>query len=462
MENKNINENEKINAEETNNVQTASAVEKKKNLPLIIGAAAGGVVVIVGIVLAIVLLGGKKDPEPQPDACAHLDKNDDFVCDTCGEEYDDGIEKTACTFTVVDSDGNKIEGASFTLKRGSVTNTLTSGAGGVASCDLVAGEYSVEFDYDTIPSGFQPSVFSVEVKKDSTSFELILVDNNPNGTADRPYYISENETPLALLADAEVYYNIRGGAGKTLSIACADVTVKFNGETYEPIDGVISIYIDSEVDAMNAFSVKNNSNRDLDIVINLVSPLGSMDNPIEMTENTLTVAAYVGTSVWYKWTAASAGVVFVGSSNSRNNISLINETSSAVSESTEGSLGEYMMVSEGDVVLISLSAMSSRDDESLTVDIEFSVKLYAGTESDPIPVVKNSFGLSLKTGAALVFSLENGGVLSIADTDITVVYNGDTYSPSKLGIVMVTLEDGAIFTINNTSESSNGIDVKIN
>ena len=460
MENNNLNENVNTEVQE----EKVPTVEKKKlSLPMIVGAAVGGALLVVGIILAVILLGGGENEEVCP---GHVDKDDDLKCDKCSADYDDGeegteIAKENCTFTVVDSDGQKVAGAKFTLERGSVKETLTSDANGVASVALMATTYTVTFDYNSIPEGFQPSVYSVEVTADSTSFELLLVNNNPNGTAERPYYIVENETPIVLLADEEVYYNIRGGSGKTLSIECDEVIVTFNGTPYEPVDGVIEIYIESEVDAMNVFSIKNTTTADLDIVIHLESPLGSMDNPIEMTENTVKAEVYVGTSQWYKWTASASGVVLVGSSNPRNNISLINQKTNAVSDTTDGTLGEYMMVSEGDVVLVSVSAMSSREDDSATCEIEFSVALYAGIESDTIPVVKNNFGLSFRAGASLIFITENGGELTISDSDVTVTYNGETYSPSKLGIVKVTLEAGAIFTITNTSDAPNGIDVEI-
>ena len=460
MENNNLNEN--VNTE----VQEAEvpAVEKKKlSLPVIVGAAVGGVLLVVGIILAVILLGGGEKEEVCP---GHVDKDDDLKCDKCSADYDDGeeepeITKEKCTFTVVDSDGNKLSGAKFTLKLGAVTEELVSDANGVVNVALVAGKYSVVFDHDSLPSGFQQSVFSVEVSADSTSFELLIVNNNPNGTVERPYYISDSETDLSISAGDEIYYNVRGGAGKTLIIKCADVTVNFNGELHEPVDGEIRVYVDSEVDAMNVFSVKNTSESDLEIVIYLESPLGSMDNPIEMTENTVDTEVYAGATKWYKWTAASSGVVLVSSADPKNNISLRNQTTNAVSESTAGSRGEYMMVSAGDVVLVSLAVIGSGDDESVSTKIGFSLTIYAGTAKDPIPVVKNEFNLSFMAGASLTFSTENGGELTISDSEVTVTYNGETYSPSKLGILKVTLEAGAVFTINNTAGASNPIEIKI-
>ena len=34
------------------------------------------------------------------DECEHADANDDFICDNCGEDYDDGYETVLVNFTV--------------------------------------------------------------------------------------------------------------------------------------------------------------------------------------------------------------------------------------------------------------------------------------------------------------------------------------------------------------------------
>ena len=398
----------------------------------------------------------------------HVDKNDDGKCDNCEEAYEDGDEeeelvKEQCTFTVVDSDGNTVSGAKFTLTLGSVTESLTSGAGGVATAELYAGKYTVEFDYDSIPSGFLPDTSSVEVSAESKSFELILMNNNPNGTAERPYFITEDETPLDLAANGEIHYVLRGGAGKTLVIENSGVSVTYNGTSYSPVDGVISIPIESTIGSMNSFSVKNTESDDNSIVIKLVSPLGSMDNPIAMTENSVTANAPVDGSVCYKWTASSAGVLVLTSSNERNNITLTNSTTNAVSTQTDGSAGEYMIVAAGDEVIISVSAKAKSGDSSAFVDIEFVLACYAGTREEPIPVIKNFVDLSLSAGATLVFSMPGAATVVIEDDAATVTYNGTEYTPDAYGRISVNIAAGDdLFTLTNTSDSMNGIEIKIN
>lgn len=417
------------------------------------------VLLVFSLVASFASCGNKCD--------GHVDKNDDGKCDKCEEPYEDGDEesdivKEQCSFTVIDSDGNKLSGAKFTLTLGSVTEALTSGTDGKATVELFPGEYAVEFDYDSIPSGFLPSVSTVEISSENKSFELLLVNNNPNGTADRPYFITEDETPLELSVNAEIYYVLRGGAGKTLVIENDDVSVTYNGTAYTPEDGVVSIPIEAQIGSMNSFSVKNTATTSNSVVIKLVSPLGAMDNPIVMTENTVVAKAPVDGSVCYKWTATSAGVLVVTSANERNNITLINSTTNAVSTQTDGSVGEYMIVAAGDEVIISVSAKAKSGDDSAIVDVEFSVACYAGTESDPIPVIKDYVDLSLNAGASLVFSVSDAEKITVEDEAATVSYNGTDYTPDSYGIISVALEGGEnVFTLTNTSEAKNGITVEI-
>ena len=119
------------------------------------------------------------------------------------------------------------------------------------------------------------------------------------------------------------------------------------------------------------------------------------------------------------------------------------------------------MVSEGDEIVIAVSAKTKASDTAEFVEILFNVNLYSGTESDPIPVLTKNVDLSFRKGASLVFSSELGGKLAISDEDVSVTYNGTVYNPTSLGLINVTLEAGAVFTVTNTADDFNGIDFEL-
>ena len=77
-------------------------------------------------------------------------------------------------------------------------------------------------------------------------------------------------------------------------------------------------------------------------------------------------------------------------------------------------------------------------------------------------MLKNSVDVSLYANATLVFKAENGGTLKIADENVTVTYNGTPYTPSSLGIISVDIAAGAAFTVTNTSDAMNGVEIEIN
>ena len=372
------------------------------------------------------------------DECEHLDKDDNFVCDICEEDFDDGLEKNSCTFNVVDNEGNKLAGAKFTLTRGSVTETLTVNSSGTASIELIAGKYSVEFDYDTIPSGFLPSVFSVEIKMGANSFDLVVVDNNPNGSEERPYMISENVTELTIGAGAEIFYGCRVAANRKLSIS-EGITVVYNGNSYT---GEVEL-ISEGVDHIAYFSIKNTSASALNAKLEMIFPLGSADNPIVVTNDSTVANVPGGGAIYYKWTASEDGVFVVTSENVKNNILLTNRTTNAVSSQTDGSLGEYMVVHSGDEVIISVSAKTATGDAAQFNEIIFNSAFYKGTESDPIPVFKETVDISIGANETLVFEWDGIGDIELDDED-------------------VTLETGdGFFTVTNTLDTVNGVVIDI-
>ena len=80
---------ESLENEKTEQI-TVTKDESKKQLPLgaLIGIIAGAVAVIVAVILIIVFTGGNAD---EGEGCiGHVDADDDYLCDKCGEHFDDG------------------------------------------------------------------------------------------------------------------------------------------------------------------------------------------------------------------------------------------------------------------------------------------------------------------------------------------------------------------------------------
>ena len=374
------------------------------------------------------------------------------------ETTDPGEQTVECSFTALVSGGETVSGLSFTLTQGSDTYPLVTGTDGTVKADLKLGKYSISYNSDTIPEGCTADLFALEVTEGSAAFSLSFTDNTPDGSAEKPYFIADSVTTIHLAAGEELYYSYRGAASKYVEIKSESVSVTYNGQVYAPVDGVVQVQLEPQIGTVTNFSVKNTSEAAIETAMELISPLGSSENPIVLTESSAVAQVSAGTSLCYQWVADKSGVIVVSSSNALNNISMVNMTTNAVSSQTSGSLCEYMLVSAGDEIVITVSSISPDKEQS----IDFAVAVYLGTREDPIPVLKDSMDISLKASSSYVFTANAGKTLKVTDENASVTFGDQTYTPNEFGIITLSFggNDGekAVFTLNNTSESLNGIE----
>lgn len=408
------------------------------------------------LALSFTACGGEKK-------CEHVDKDDDGKCDVCSTDYSDGVDTPPvattvdCTFTVKTDNGLTASNVAFTLTSTANEYSLVSNENGVISANIAFGKYDISYDYDTLPEYCTPDLFSIEIDEDTTAVTLLLINNMPDGSVNKPFFVADDVTVLTLEAGAEVYYVYRGAEVKTLIIENENLAVLYNGETYSPNNGEISVPLQAQIGGMVKFCIKNTSSTTVETEFALLSPLGSMSNPIVLAQATATASVPEDGGVYYAWTATKTGVLVVSSQNTKNNISLTNMNTNAVSSQTFGSAGEYLSVSANDVVLIAVSSYEADG----AVDIEFAINVYEGTTSDPIPVIKDEIEIFVKANASLVFSTTAGKTLTIEDeSDIVVNYNTTDYEAiNDIISVALTGETGTtvLFTVTNTAESPNSI-----
>lgn len=394
-------------------------------------------------------------------ACTHRDANDDGKCDTCAKAFDDGIEQAPsatveCTVSVVSDRGEALSGIAFTLKSAKNEYALTSGADGTVKVTLAVGAYEVICAEGALPEGFLLLSNSVEITADTTTATVSVMDNNPDGSKEKPFFISEDTTAISIGAGEELFYIYRGASIRHLRIENAGIAVVYQDKTTNAENGVVEVTITPEMGAMQTFSVKNTTGAAIETEMMLVVPLGSMENPIAVTGASVNVTVPAGTAVYYAWTADKDGVLVVGSQNEKNNIALTNTATYAVSELTMGAAGAYIAVSAGDVVHISVG--STDEDNEVTVDV--SLNCYLGTVGEPIPVITENVDLSLAKSATMTFSATAGKTVTIADESVSVGANGQTYAPVN-GVVTFALGEDGIFTVTNTQDGINGVTVEV-
>ena len=469
-EEKNLPENE--NAEEVVEVKEGT----KKGLPLgaLIGIIAGAVAVVVAVILIVLLAGGNK-------CDGHVDADDDYLCDKCGEHYDDGDEavipdaKSAdVTFTVKLDNGNTLSGVKFILTRGEKTYELTSGADGSVKKTIDIGTYSVTYDHETLPEYCWGETYGVKIEEGTSYLEILIVDNRPDGSSSKPFPVTENTLEITLVPGEELYYSCRGTSLKYLTINNSNLTVQYGGESYSAVDGVITVAIFSEdIDSPSIFAVKNPSENCITTVMELNAPLGSDENPIKLSENSAIADIPAEGTVYYLYTAEKDGICVITSPTEGNEILITRYLTKVVvtdgyseeliipiTTRSSGSIAGYIYVAEGDEIKIGVSYLDpgseDEDNKVNTADeaintVEFSVNIYAATEAEPAPIINSEISILLDAGASVVFSTETGKKVTVnTDNALTVMYNGDNILPGT----SITIGEAKTFAVINSTYDS--------
>ena len=395
----------------------------------------------------------------------HVDADDDYLCDKCGENFDDGDEAPVVvapteydvTFVVKLDNGDPISGIKFTLVRGAKSFNLVTDSSGIASQSLEAGPYAIEYDYETLPEYCTPDTFGFKVEEGTSRVELIIVNNTPDGSASKPFPIQDNDTEINIGAGEEVYYVYRGATTKKLTITEEGLSVIYDGNTYNAEGGILTLDFYPEIGKETIFAVKNNTESAITTTMSLIAPLGSNENPITLTENSATVAVSEEEIVYYKWVSDMDGVLVLTSGCENNNISLtkVIENDILIVSQTAGNEAAYITIKTGDEVVIGVSAINSAE----RIDVDFSIRAYAGTESEPVPVLMDEIYISLSPDQSVVLIGETGKTLRINDESLVSVWHDTISQTNEAGNEITVNLLNPIFILTNHSEFVNGITI---
>lgn len=458
-----------MNNEENKLPETPTAEEnntpKKEKMPTgaLIGIIVGAVALVAVAVLLVVLLLPGADDE-----CQHVDKNDDYLCDNCGEHYDDGDEQNdplvtnaTVNFIVKLEDGTPLEGVKFSVLRAEQIFNLVTAADGSVKQLLDYGTYSIEVDYETLPEYCYADVVGIKVQQDTGDFVITVIDNRPDGSFDKPFPILENDTEIALEPGDELYFTYRGATLKYLTINSDKLEVNYKNETYSAEGGVISVTISPEsIGAMTIFSVKNISDSSVSTVMQIYAPEGSDENPIELTENSASASVIDEEAKYYTYLSDKDGVLVLATPTHNSNISVTRYMLKEIEGDTieipivsqhEGAGSLYVFVKAGDEVKIAVAA-ANVNGEGNTYDIDFSVNVCDSTDSQPLVISDDEISLSLDAGASVVFSaLESSSVTVSADEGLVLSHNGTILTPGQNGKYTLTLAPSDILSVENSA-----------
>ncbi|MBR5143964.1 MAG: hypothetical protein IKW53_02830 [Clostridia bacterium] len=476
IDEKNPSQNESV--EENNEIQEP----KKSGLPLgaLIGIIGGAVAVIVAVVL-IILLSGNKSGTP----CEHVDADDDYLCDRCGEHFDDGdeaadiVDKVDVSFIVKFEDGSVLSGAKFVLTRNDQTYEFVSGADGSVKGTVKIGKYYLDFDHETIPEYCLCNTPGLDIKEDTTTMELVIVDNRPDGSAKKPFPFVDGTMEITVAPGEDIYYSCHGTGLRYVSINSEALVINYNGNTYSADEnGVVTIGISaSNVETPTIFSVKNISDSEITTEMHLYSPIGSSDNPRETESGSVTAIVPNEKTEYYLYVAEKDGVLVVTSSTVGNSISLERYIVVVTEYGTEeiipiqaGSLNgsAYIYVKQGEEIKIGISLVTPKnaievpaaEDDNKSFKVDFEINVYEGSEADPVPVFNSEINIRLEAYQSIVFESQIGKNVGVSNSkDIDLVYNNASVHANQSGKLSVTLTDNTHFTVINKADENKDVNI---
>lgn len=327
------------------------------------------------LLLTVAAMSGCGEQTPEP-CVEHIDDDGDFVCDVCDGQIEQPDVPPATdaqiTFTVKDTDGNLLPGvtAIFTLASDSVSGdpvSATSGADGKFTLTLDFGEYNVFYDYDIDTLGYYlSSTTAITVEEGTAALDLLLIDNNPNGTEDKPYALSVGENDITVPAGAAHYYIIYRAIDLYLGAEGDGLKITYGSDVYTATaeNGISFPLKGTDTNSVEMLLIENTASEEKTFSIEISSAPGTSANPIKITdlgEAIVTRELAAEESIYYTYTATESGIFTITLGGDNVYVSMINaRNSQSVNSSSDLNDGVLTLeVEAGDEIIIDLSTTAT-------------------------------------------------------------------------------------------------------
>lgn len=436
----------------------------------------------LGIVFAVSACGDSEDDNNDggetPVCTEHVDIDNDNKCDECGEDCTPADVEITFPVTVKDQDGIAVPDIEVVFYDSEdEVKRITVLRGASVEITLKTGDYIVMFD--SVAEGYLALADNISITKSTTSLDLVVENNIPNGTDARPYVISTDTATVELAASSAYSYRIPFASGRTLVISNSAVTVEYNGNTYEPKGGKIEIVL-QETDPRfpSLFKIINKSDTTNSVDITLVSPVGTSTNPIAITtlDEIINVTIQNDETVYYKWTSANDGLIVVYSDSkvtvnekeipiTRVEINNLDTIGTQQANSESGSCYTLLKVSRGESVSIGISVTEVLGSAQ---NIKFIPSFYAATADAPVVIDDVKVSLTVNAGEEFYFTSaseathlrvevrENENVSFANSVKLNV--NGTIYTADENGVIEIDIVgENFVFSLVNENHVNIGV-----
>ncbi len=330
-------------------------------------------VLLVGMLVAA--MAALAACQPQNTCAQHSDINLDGKCDTCGVVIETqgttAPAKVDVKLAVFNQYGTAMAEAqlSFQALDGGVPQTVVLDASGAGTVSLAPGQYSLSME--NLPEYHIPNVSTVTVTAGMGTLELTVTDNTPNGTAERPFFVGDDEKVHHFAANEELWFHVRSGADRSVVLQHPNIQVTVDGKVLTPDeDGRITIR-STEGDTRDYiyFQIKNLDSSEQDIKVTLQADPGTSQNPymVEALGQAVTAQVPADGAVCYKFVATAAGTLVLTTPTANSSISMNNMTTYQDTGFSGGLDTISLAVNAGDEILITVSTTGGAGEVEFTL-----------------------------------------------------------------------------------------------
>lgn len=314
----------------------------------------------------------------------------------------------------------------------------------------------------------------------SSGSEVADADVAAPGAAENAYTellgaLPDTVSTVKIPTKETISYNVYNAGGTVLTIEDADAYIVYNGQTYEPAEGVVTVALaEGEEGAPVSLQLGNRAKEEKAYTLNYAMPLGSEANPevIEsLDEIKIALAAEDTDGYFLSYTANVTGkltlsvaemdpedavceVILTRKSGAEDGETAEPAETAKLSESTDGTVSMDVEAQETVIILVTVTPEGTAAEISLTGTFETAF----GTEENPIWLTEQENTISLSAGETLHYAARaDGATMTLTGGSVTVVHNGTTYT-SENGTVNVPMKNSEMgvctFAITNDTDAA--------
>jgi len=212
-------------------------------------------------------------------------------------------------------------------------------------------------------------------------------------------------------AGKTTYYDVYKVGGTYLTIKNENISVEYDGKTYEPKNGMISFPVETDdVTIPVKLAITNKGEETAAFDVKFSYPAGTLDNPLSLKMGDFTTEVKKGNDkgVVYEYKATKNGTVsmYIVSTTKgvKSGFSLFNKRNSAMRNSDEDATGSKNTVSidvkKGDVLQVTVSVLPNEKNEypAATIKSHISFKETSGPTTQPTKAMV-TYKVTVKSGS---------------------------------------------------------------